>query len=99
MPTPQKDGGLGGSLRLDQAIVRFGERVKESRTALGMSQEVAAERAGISQSNWSKVERGAIDPSLRQVLQIQMALSAPSVESFFGAFPSQAVASGSEESG
>jgi predicted transcriptional regulator len=63
-----------------------------SRKRLGMSQEVAAARAGISQSNWSKVERGAVDPSLGLVLRIQRALNAASVESFFGSFPSKAAA-------
>ena len=76
--------------RLDRLFAHFGERVRASREANGISQEVAARRAGISQSNWSKVERGAIDPSLGQVLRIQMALNAPSIESFFGPFPSEA---------
>lgn len=77
--------------RLELTLAEFGDRVKTSREVLGLSQELAAERAGISQSHWSKVERGAVDPSLGQVLRIQMALNAPSVESFFGNFPTASV--------
>jgi transcriptional regulator with XRE-family HTH domain len=73
--------------RLIETLAAFGARVRASREALGLSQELAAKRAGISQSHWSKVERGAVDPSIGQVLRIQMALNAPSVESFFGNFP------------
>jgi transcriptional regulator with XRE-family HTH domain len=72
---------------MKRALAIFGSRIKASRESLGISQEAAAERAGISQSHWSKIERGAVDPSIGQVLRIQTALNAGSVESFFGSFP------------
>jgi transcriptional regulator with XRE-family HTH domain len=74
--------------RLQAALGEFGRRVRERRKELGLSQETAAERAGIGQSQWSKVERGASEPSISHVLRIQVALGAPSIESFFGDFPS-----------
>lgn len=75
----------------DKTLANLGRRVKILRKERGLTQEDAAERAGISQSNWSKVERGAVDPSIREVLRIQMALNAPSIESFFGSFPTASV--------
>jgi transcriptional regulator with XRE-family HTH domain len=81
--------------RLKETLETFGFRVKKSRQALHLSQDEAAERAGISQSHWSKVERGRVDPSLGQVLKIQIALNAPSVESFFGSFPTASLADSS----
>lgn len=74
--------------RLQAALDEFGRRVKERREALGWSQEAAALRAGIGQSQWSKVERGASGTSIGHALRIQVALGAPSIESFFGDFPS-----------
>lgn len=38
---------------------QFGERVRHRREELGLSQEVAARRAGISPSGWRKVEHAA----------------------------------------
>lgn len=74
--------------RLQAALDEFGRRVRRRREELGLSQGAAAHRAGIGQSQWSKVERGASEPSLGHVLRIQMALGTPSIESFFGDFPS-----------
>ena len=73
--------------RLRRALERFRERIRETREAKGLSQYAAAALAGISQSNWSKIERGEIDPSVAQALRIQAALGVPSIESFFGPYP------------
>ncbi len=73
---------------VEQAVQTFAGRVRSSRKARGLSQADAAERAGISQSHWSKIERGSVEPSIGQVLRIQHVLSAPSIETFLGRFPS-----------
>jgi transcriptional regulator with XRE-family HTH domain len=80
--------------QLEDALAALGTRVRSLRETAGLSQAAAAIKAGISQSNWSKVERGAIDPSIGLVLKIQMALSAPSIESLFGAFPTASLSEG-----
>jgi predicted transcriptional regulator len=87
---------LVNEARLQRTLATFAERVRTSRVELGLSQQAAAARAGINQSHWSKVERGVVDPSLGQVLRIQIALSAPSVEGLFGAFPTAQVAEDAE---
>jgi transcriptional regulator with XRE-family HTH domain len=53
-----------------------------------MTQRQAAERAGITQSHWSKIERGEIEPSIAQMLRVHFALEGESLESYFGDHPS-----------
>lgn len=96
-----RNGTFGGGegQRIEQALSMFRRRVKEMREERDLSQEEAARRAGISQSNWSKIERGPTTPSARQVLQIQMALNAESLELFFGSFPSASFTGTGDERG
>lgn len=51
----------------------------------------ASARAGISQSHWSKIERGLHDLSVGQALRIQFALGAESLEGMLGRQPSALV--------
>lgn len=73
---------------ISEAIDLFGRNVRRRRLELDLTQAAAAARAGISQSNWSKVERGEIEPSIAQMLRIHVALEGDSLESYFGAHPS-----------
>jgi transcriptional regulator with XRE-family HTH domain len=77
--------------RLQHALARFGEDVRCRREKLDLTQREAANRAGISQSNWSKIERGLHDPSVGQALRIQFALGAESLEGMLGDQPSALV--------
>ncbi|HEY0394532.1 MAG TPA: helix-turn-helix domain-containing protein [Candidatus Elarobacter sp.] len=43
------------------------------RRGLRLSQRAAAERAGITQTHLSKIERGALDPRLSTVLEVARA--------------------------
>ena len=74
-----------------EALARFGEDVRQRREQLDMTQYEAARRAGISQSHWSKVERGLHDLSVGQALRIQFALQAESLEGMLGSQPSALV--------
>jgi transcriptional regulator with XRE-family HTH domain len=78
--------------RLDQALLQFRERIHETRRRRGLDQYEAAARAGISQSQWSKIERGEAAPSLANALRMQIALGIPSIEAFFGRYPSAQLA-------
>ena len=49
------------------------EALAARRQLLGLSQRVAAERAGMTQTHLSKVERGALDPRLSTVLEVARA--------------------------
>jgi transcriptional regulator with XRE-family HTH domain len=84
--------------RLDAALAAFRDQVRKTRQQRGFDQYEAAERAGISQAHWSKIERGEIDPSLAHALRIQAALDIPSIEIFFGGHPSGKLAASCQPS-
>jgi len=80
MPSPSQG-------RIDKAVARYASEVKRRREQSNLTQTQAARQAGISQSHWSKIERGKIRPSIEQILRIHAALDAESLESYFGAHP------------
>lgn len=65
--------------RIKQALKQFGRDVSRRREELDMTQGEASRRAGISQSHWSKIERGLHDLSIGQALRVQFALQAESL--------------------
>jgi transcriptional regulator with XRE-family HTH domain len=69
----------------------FGADVRRRRVELSLNQREASALAGISQSHWSKIERGLHDLSIGQALRIQFALSAESLEGMLGRQPSALV--------
>jgi DNA-binding XRE family transcriptional regulator len=72
---------------IDDAIRALAARVTELREQANLTQEDLAERAGWSQSNISKLERGKHRPRLDKVLGLQHALELRSIEELFGAPP------------
>jgi transcriptional regulator with XRE-family HTH domain len=56
-------------------LTTFGGRVREARHALGISQEVLAERTGLHRTYIGTVERGERNPALINVVRIADALS------------------------
>jgi len=54
--------------------IRFGERVRELRTRLGISQEAFADRCGLDRTYISGIERGKRNLSLRNIEVIAKAL-------------------------
>ena len=76
------------SARIARAVRTYGTNVKLRRVKLDLTQSQAATRAGISQSHWSKIERGDVEPSIGQMLRIHAALDADSLEAYFGRHPS-----------
>ena len=56
---------------------RFGKRVRELRTALGMSQEGLAELAGLHRTYIGAVERGEKNISLINLARLASALGQP----------------------
>lgn len=55
-------------------MASFGAIVSERRRLLGMSQEVLAERVGISQESLSRMEKGVIAPRFERLQQFADAL-------------------------
>ncbi len=64
-------------------------RIRSLREGRGMTQEHAAKRVGLDQSQWSKLESGKVDLDLDALVRIQAALSLHSIEELFGVMPSQ----------
>lgn len=82
---------IGAKQRIERTLARFGQDVRRRRAKLNLTQQEAAKRAGISQSHWSKIERGLHDLSIGQALRIQFALNAESLEGMLGHQPSALV--------
>jgi transcriptional regulator with XRE-family HTH domain len=55
-------------------LKRFGNRVRERRTALGFSQEAFAAKCGLDRSYISGIERGNRNVALRNIEAIAKAL-------------------------
>lgn len=48
----------------------FSEKIKELRSAAGLTQKVLAEKIGISQGNYSALENGKFEPSLNTLYEL-----------------------------
>jgi transcriptional regulator with XRE-family HTH domain len=53
----------------------FGERVRETRQSLALSQETVADLAEMHVTNFGKIERGVANPSLHTMVRIASVLS------------------------
>jgi len=53
---------------------RFGQRVRELRNDMGMSQEAFADHCGFARSYMSRIERGGANPSLDAIETLAAAL-------------------------
>ncbi len=56
--------------------MNLGQRIKEYRCRIGLSQREVARRSGITVSFISQVERGVACPSLKSLVNIAMAIGA-----------------------
>lgn len=86
---------------LDQPVAEaratFATRVRALRQRSGLSQQAAAERAGVDQGQWSRFESANANPTLSSLLRIRHALDLPSIELLLGSFPSASVTPGRQE--
>lgn len=55
-------------------LVRFGNRVRELRTAIGISQEAFADKCGLDRTYISGIERGKRNVGLRNIDTIAKSL-------------------------
>lgn len=63
----------------------IGIHIRNARFRLGLTQEEAAYRAGISPSYYGKLERGVLKPNIDRLADISQALSVPLESLFKGA--------------
>ncbi|MGD9696445.1 MAG: helix-turn-helix domain-containing protein [Thermoleophilia bacterium] len=64
----------------DPDLVAFGDRLRELRTAAGLTQEALAAKAGLHWTFVSQCERGVRNISLRNLLRIARGLGVPPSE-------------------
>jgi transcriptional regulator with XRE-family HTH domain len=72
---------------INDALAAFAARVVQLRRQSGMTQDQLAARAGLEQSNLSKLERGDHRPLIDTMLRLQHALGLRSIEELFGDLP------------
>lgn len=53
---------------------QFGTRIRELRTALGLSQEAFADRCGFARTYMSRIETGGANPSINAIKVLADAL-------------------------
>lgn len=70
------------SIRNEKVIEAFGKRVLELRTANGITQEVLAENAKISQVQVARIEAGSINTTLSTIYAVAVALNISPSELF-----------------
>jgi transcriptional regulator with XRE-family HTH domain len=51
-----------------------GKKIAAVREGLGLTQEEAADRAGIDYKRWQRLESGSVNPTLRTLLRVAEAL-------------------------
>jgi transcriptional regulator with XRE-family HTH domain len=78
------DEGDPLSDRVEKALGALSGRIAVLRAEAKLTQRELARRAGWSQSNVSKLERGEHRPGVDIVLRLQYALQLSSVEQLFG---------------
>lgn len=66
-----------------KSLQRFGARVRELRSAKGLTQEELADASGLDRSYVGSLERGERNVSLRNIEKIAKALDVP-IGSLFG---------------
>jgi transcriptional regulator with XRE-family HTH domain len=58
----------------------FGERIRDQRLRLGLSQDEVAHLAGMNVSNYGKIERGIGNPVLHTVVRLAVVLGVDPAE-------------------
>ncbi|WP_152168949.1 helix-turn-helix domain-containing protein [Streptomyces phaeolivaceus] len=71
MPAPPPDRS-----QLDERRQAFGNRLRDARHHVGLTQEQLALRAGMDRSQYSELERGQRDARLSTLLRIERVLGA-----------------------
>jgi transcriptional regulator with XRE-family HTH domain len=57
-------------------VKTFITNLRKRRAELGLSQEAAASQASMDQSQYSRIERGEVDPSIRTLTRVARAVEA-----------------------
>lgn len=74
--------GKKATIEKDPNVVAFGNRLRELRTAKGISQENLSLMANIDRSYMGRLERGELNPTLTKICQLSEALEVDVVDFF-----------------
>lgn len=74
---------------LEKARARLASRIRKLRERHDLSQAAAANRAGINEWDWQRLEAKATRPNVEALLRIQYAYGLRSLEDFFGETPTE----------
>jgi transcriptional regulator with XRE-family HTH domain len=58
----------------------FTANLRRLREERGLSQEAVGDRAGMTQSQYARIERGDVDPTLKTLKRLATALGVPTSE-------------------
>jgi transcriptional regulator with XRE-family HTH domain len=72
---------------IEDAMAALSLRVAHLREQSKMTQDQLAERAGLTQTNLSKLEHGGQHPRIDTLLRLQHAFKLRSIEELFGELP------------
>ncbi|MCH8821518.1 helix-turn-helix transcriptional regulator [Patescibacteria group bacterium] len=61
---------------------KFGEKIRQERTKIGLSQEELGFKASLDRTYISGIERGERNPSLKIIVKVAKALKTPTFELF-----------------
>ncbi|HUD10263.1 MAG TPA: helix-turn-helix transcriptional regulator [Candidatus Saccharimonadales bacterium] len=64
----------------DDSVIIFGSRLKGARTAIGLTQNEVAKKAGISTNHYARLERGEIKPKFEMIEKLAKALKVRSAD-------------------
>jgi transcriptional regulator with XRE-family HTH domain len=65
-------------------LKRFAKNIREARAALDLSQEAVAFAADMNPSQYSRIERGKVEPGVRTSARVARALSVPVAQLYEG---------------
>lgn len=74
--------GKKSDINKDPNVVEFGNRLREIRTAKGISQENLSLMANIDRSYMGRIERGELNPTLTKICQLSKALEIDVIDFF-----------------
>ena len=69
---------------MSDPLQRFTENLRRTREASGLTQEAIALEAGMDPSYYNKIENGRIDPSIRMVTRVAVAMGATASDLLHG---------------
>jgi transcriptional regulator with XRE-family HTH domain len=66
--------GMTRLRRVPEPLDAFTANLRRARNERGLSQEAVGDRAGMTQSQYGRIERGEVDPSIKTLARLATAL-------------------------